>query len=361
MNIISKITIGSAFIFSVNTNAQQNEVSTAFITDNYQPVGVAVSKSNRTFVSFPNWLPEYQHAVVEVLPDGTLKPFPNEEWNNWTTNRKDKTQFVCVQNVVADQQNNLWVLDPANPQLGEAKPSGIKLVKINLDKNTVERIYTFPDDIAGKNSFLNDVSIDEKHHRAYFADPAQKAIIVLDLENGKSRKVLQNHPALTADPDFVFKLNDIEMRDSEGKPFSSNVNGIAITKDFEWFYFRPETDVKLYRIAAKYLFDFSLSDNDLAKHIEDLGNVGQSNGMIADSKGNIYLTGAMDKAIKRVCPDGTIEVLAQGNEFEWPDTFALSPDEDYLLVTISQINRMTWFNNGKDLTEKPFKVLKIKL
>jgi len=361
MNIISKIGILSALSIWFNANAQQNTVSTAFTTGNHQPVGVAIATSGRTFVSFPNWLPAFKISLAEVLADGRLKPFPDASWNNWLADRNDKTQFVCVQNVVADQQNNLWVLDPANPQLGEARQGGTKLVKINLGKDLVERVYYFPDSIAGRNSFLNDVRIDEKHGRAYFADPAQKAIIVLDLESGASRKVLNNHATLKADPNFVFRLNGIEMRDSKGNPFSSNINGIAITKDFEWFYFRAETDVKLYRIATRYLSDFSLSDEVLASHIQDMGTVGQSNGIIADSKGNIYLTAAMDKAIKRVSADGTITILAQGKDFEWPDTFALSADEGYLLVSISQINRMTWFNNGKDQTKKPFKVLKIKL
>jgi hypothetical protein len=50
-------------------------------------------------------------------------------------------------------------------------------------------------------------------------------------------------------------------------------------------------------MPTQYLADLSLSDEILAKHIEDLGNVGQSNGMMADSKGNIYLTDASNKMI----------------------------------------------------------------
>jgi quercetin dioxygenase-like cupin family protein/sugar lactone lactonase YvrE len=339
----------------------QAKVTTAFTTEDLQPVGITISPKNRRFVSFPNWLPAYKNAVAEVLADGSLRAYPDQDWNRWPEGKKNKTQFISVQNVLADKQNNLWVLDPATPKLGKAVIGGIKLVKINLDNDKVERTYTFPKDIAGENSFLNDVQIDEKHQMAYFSDPAQKALILLDLKTGLSKKVLQDHPSMKADPNFIFKISGLEMRDSKGKPFSSNVNGIALTRDNDWFYFRPETDIKLYRIATEYLSDFSLSDAGLAKNIQDMGDVGQSNGMISDSKGNIYLASAMEKSIKRVHPDGKIQILATGEEFQWPDTFALSPEEDYLLVSISQINRMSWFNNGKDLTIKPFKILKIKL
>src|SRR5688572_9969432 len=49
--------------------------------DRFQPTGVAVSKGGRIFVCFPKWSDDYQFAVVEVLQDGTVKPFPDEQWN----------------------------------------------------------------------------------------------------------------------------------------------------------------------------------------------------------------------------------------------------------------------------------------
>jgi len=56
---------------------------------------------------------------VEVGHDGTLKPYPDEEWNSWrnaqATTRTARDHFVCVQSVVADNRGNLWVLDPASP------------------------------------------------------------------------------------------------------------------------------------------------------------------------------------------------------------------------------------------------------
>src|SRR5688572_30447150 len=49
--------------------------------DRFQPTGIAVSRGGRIFVCFPKWSDDYQFAVVEVLQDGTVKPFPDEQWN----------------------------------------------------------------------------------------------------------------------------------------------------------------------------------------------------------------------------------------------------------------------------------------
>ena len=48
-----------------------------------QPAGIAVSHTGRTFVTFPWWSDRPEDSVAELLPDGTLKPFPSPYWNDW--------------------------------------------------------------------------------------------------------------------------------------------------------------------------------------------------------------------------------------------------------------------------------------
>ena len=88
----------------------------------HQATGVAVSADGRIFVNFPRWTEDSPVSVVEVSRDGTLKPYPDEEWNSWrnaeATTRTARDHFVCVQSVVADNRGNLWVLDPASPRAG---------------------------------------------------------------------------------------------------------------------------------------------------------------------------------------------------------------------------------------------------
>jgi hypothetical protein len=45
--------------------------------------------------------------------------------------------FICVQSVLVDDQDNLWVLDPVAPKMQEIVKGGPKLVKIDLATNQV--------------------------------------------------------------------------------------------------------------------------------------------------------------------------------------------------------------------------------
>ena len=73
-----------------------------------QVTGVGVSKkSGRMFVNFPYWSDQHSISVAEIV-NGQPKPFPNEEWNK---PGPAASHFVCVQSVVVDEQDNLWVFE----------------------------------------------------------------------------------------------------------------------------------------------------------------------------------------------------------------------------------------------------------
>jgi hypothetical protein len=97
-----------------------------------QITGVGVStKSGRIFVNFPYWSDDHSISVAEIV-DGRPKAFPNDEWNK---PGPAGSHFVCVQSVIVDDEDNLWVLDPAAPKMQEIVKSGPKLVKIDLATN----------------------------------------------------------------------------------------------------------------------------------------------------------------------------------------------------------------------------------
>ena len=69
--------------------------------DKYQVTGIAVSKTGRLFANFPHWEGDYKDAVVEVMPDGTTKPFPDGAWNSFSEKDSNTAgKWVCVQSVV---------------------------------------------------------------------------------------------------------------------------------------------------------------------------------------------------------------------------------------------------------------------
>lgn len=67
----------------------------------------------------------------------------------------------------------------------------------------------------------------------------------------------------------------------------------------------------------KYLADTSLSETELDDKIVDIGEVGVIHGLIADAKGNIFLTAAPDHVIKYWSPDRKLRTLVQDSRLLW--------------------------------------------
>ena len=329
----------------------------------YQPIGVKLAPStNRLFVSFPHHEP-YLYALTEIV-DGKPVIYPDTAWNTYTPDEPD-SHFVNVQDLYTDNRNFLWVLDsaPAGAAaiIGNKKSTTgkFKLVKIDLSDNTVKRTYNF-DDLPKDKSALNDVRVDNSKQLAYLSDPGLRAIVVLDLVSGKSRVVLKGDKSTVIDPVFVLHLDDKDVVDTSGKPFASAVNGIALTADNKYFYFRAINQTKLYRIETKYLANANLSDADLSAKVEMVAETGVCHGMIADKKDNIYLSDSPDHAIQYVTPDGKVHMLVQDDRIIWPDSFGIGND-GYLYFSCSQMNRLPKYNNGKDMVAYPYRVFKVKL
>jgi len=348
-----------SLLTSTSVFAQSAEVPLEEVAQfgRHQPIGVAVSQQKRIFVTFPKKKKDFDYSLAEIV-NGQRRPYPDATWNQWDSTQA-ATRFVNVQALFVDQNDALWVLDPANPDDEAPSIAGIKLLKINLATNKVERIYRF-EDLPRERSGLNDVRVDVKEQVAYLSDPKLAALVVLDLRTGKSRLVLQGHKSVMAAPGFVLRIDGKEVKDKNGKPFSSNVNGIALTHDYRYLYYRAINQTKLYRIETQYLRNAALPAAEVAKHVEEVGETGISHGMLADQAGNVYLTDSPNHAVRRVTPAGRLETVAKDGRLHWPDSFGLGPD-GYLYLTAAQINRTAKWNNGQDLVEYPFRLYRMKL
>lgn len=333
--------------------------------DPYRPIGVAVSSDNRLFVSFPKRDKDYLYGLVEVV-NGEPVAFPNKALNG--LEGADEHAFVSVQDLYIDDLDNLWVLDskpsPGGSIFGNtgeeaAKEGHFKLLKINLTTGQTERVYTF-DDLDKVHSGLNDVRVDTKRNLAYLSDPGLAAIVVLDLQTGRSRALLGQSTFTTADQDIVLSYRGKEMRDADGNPFRSNVNGIALTKDFEYFYFKPINKKELFRIKASLLADTTLSEEVLRSKVENRGDVGVTHGLEVDAKGNVFLSTSLDYSVKYMSPDGQLHTLVQDDRLLWPDSFGIGTD-GYLYFSCAQLMHDAVWNDGVAKTMLPYEIFKVRL
>ncbi|WBL24440.1 L-dopachrome tautomerase-related protein [Zunongwangia sp. HGR-M22] len=331
----------------------------------YMAIGLSVSSDNRVFVSFPYREGKpYKYGLTEII-EGKTVPYPNKAWNTHAGN--EKKRFVKVQDLYVDANDMLWILD-SKPSSGgsifgddgKAEAGKFKLLKINLKTDEFEHVYYF-EDLDKTVSGLNDIRIDTDKQLGYLSDPGQAAVVILDLKTGNTRTVLQNIEATKANPEVVLTYHGKEMRNKDGKPFSSNVNGIALTSDNKYFYFKPINKLNLYRIETKFLADASLSERELEAKVEDLGKVGITHGLIADQKGNVYLTNSVDYSVKYVSPkDGKVHTLVQDSRLLWPDSLGIGSD-GFLYFSCSQLQRQSFWNDGESNVEFPYQIFRVKL
>lgn len=354
-----------------NVQAQNNlpdyhssQLKTVIDLGAYQAIGVGVSPKNRVFISFPKRGGKYDMALAEVVK-GKKVVYPDNSWNN--VNNDLDHHFVNVQDLSVDAANNLWVLDskPAAKGAisglngGGSDQGYFKLVKFDLNKNKVAAIYHFKG-LDKSISGLNDVRIDVARQLAYLSDLGQKAIVVLDLKTDQARSILKDSKYTTADTSIVLTYGTHKMINAAGKPFVSNVNGIALSYDDQYFYFKPINCLELYKIKTQYLADSNLSEADLLSHVESAGTVGITHGLVEGPNGNVFLTNSTDYTIKYVTPQGKVHTLVQDKRLLWPDSMGIGTD-GYLYVSCSQLQREPAWNDGKNEVVLPYRIYKVKL
>ena len=318
-----------------------------------------MSKSGRLFVNFPRWSDRYLNAVVEVMPDGSTKPFPDQEWNQWDLKPASApTHFVCVQSIVVDDSDALWILDPAAPALASVVPGGAKIVKVDLKTNKVERVITFGEEVAKPDSYLNDVRFDLPRHTAYMTDSGHGGLVVLNLETGKAHRALDGHPSVMVEQGVQVVVDGKQLL-ANGKPPQFNADGIALSPDGEYLYYKPVTAVNLYRVKTDVLREASASAEQVGAAVEKVAKTFPTDGLWMDKSRNLYLSDVEHNAVARLTPDGKLERVVSDNRLQWPDTFTEGPDGS-IYISASNINNSPTYNKGKSTRTLPYMVFKFK-
>jgi sugar lactone lactonase YvrE len=311
----------------------------------HQVTGVAVAQDGRIFVNFPRWTEDAPVSVAEVMKDGSIRPYPDQRWNEWRNAKKDEMSpqdhWVCVQSVVADRQGNLWVLDPAAPAQDKVVAGGPKLVKIDLTTNQPSQTISFDETIAPQGSYLNDVRFSPDGRHVYITDSGVKgALIVIDLQSGKARRVLDGHPSTQTEKAVQVKADGQVLRRPDGRGVEFAADGIALTPDGRHLYWQAIKSKTLYRIATETLNSAQASDRDIGAKVETVGDNGVADGLLITRRGDrMIVTAPEEDALKVRLLSGQgsrPSVLVQDKQLRWPDSLAEGPD-GMLYFTTSRI------------------------
>ncbi len=332
--------------------------------NDFPVVGLAVSREGRIFASAP--AAKTGDKVVEInAKSGAMTPFPDKSWTS-ASSADAQRRWSVPQAMWVDKADHLWVLDSGVVTIS-SESQGIppKLVEFDLaDHSKMIRSYGFGDVVAPSDS-LNDVRIDLAHGHAYLTNIAKKgSLVVLDLKTGKSRQVLADDRSTFASPQSHFMMpNGEPAAGPNGKPLTIQADGIALSPDAAWVYYRPLTDHNYWRIPTAALRDESLSASELAKKAQFLGTGPMTGGLIMDEHGTLYGGDLEHASVVAMTLDPATHKLKSKlfiedkGRLSWADGFAIS--NGYLYIADSHL----WETSFKNHLPRsgPFTIFKVKL
>ena len=321
------------------------------------PSGIAPARDGRIFLSFPRLDATPAPATLAELIEGNAVPFPDELVNTFDPTDA-KHRFVSVHGIALGPGGRLLALDTGATSLERCDPKAAKLCVIDLDRNAIVHGIGFPDDICLTTTYLKDLVVDYTRGKAgyaYISDSGASgpnAIIVVDLDSGKSWRRLSGHASVrpTLRPGFGIATETGMMHTTVG------IDGIALSPDGRTLWWTPLGSYDFYSIDTEILVDPHANQEQLARHVvqHDTRDFA-SDGLDCDREGRVYFTDVTHGTLRRFIPaEKRYETLLHGERLLiWPDAVKLGPDRT-VYVTDSQINRMPKWNGGRDLREPPY-------
>ena len=348
--IILLISICTLFSFSYTLGDKPTEdpIGTLKVAYNMDlsPGNVAVSKGGRVF-STVHPLRRGDLQFMEIVGDNEYIPFPNKEMQS-TPETISNSNFDSPLGIVFDNRNRLWMVD-VGLTTGKARV-------FSYDINTKKELYRFeiPQEIASKGTFIQDLSIDEDNGFVYLADAMDPGIIVIDIKKGSFRRIVDLPSMGPEDIDMVI---DDKVQYFFGEPMRISIDPITISKDRETLYYGAMNGTKWYKLPTKVLRE-GASDNEIIKQISVVGKKPICDGAATDDEGNHYFTNLQNHSIDVLTKEGEYRTLKKDSLFDWPDNIRIHGD--WLYIAANQTHKSSAFTGDKDISEAPFRILKLK-
>ncbi|NIE73549.1 glyoxalase [Pantoea sp. Ap-967] len=322
---------------------------------------VALTSGGRLFVGLPRW-PGFEKtpSIAEVLPDGSLKPFPGGQWNAWAPGKPSAEALVKINTIHIFDDDTLWAIDQGE----DAGPKGInpgqKILQFDTRDGKLLRSISLPASVLPAGANLNDLRLDSEH--AYVTDSGLGAIIVVNLKTGEAVRRLAGHPSTQMAPERrPIGENGQPLLLADGSDHQVHSDPIEISPDGQWLYYQPLSG-PLWRVPTAALRDTRISEAELGKQVEFVHDTSPLTGTAMDSAGNVYL-GEYDRPrVSVYAPDGTLRVVAEDPRLWNPDAMIIS-DQRELYIPVPQSARMASNRGpgGQDAIVRPFMIYKVQL
>lgn len=317
---------------------------------------VTTSSDGRIFVNFPRIQGDKGMRIGEVLKNGKIIPYPNEDWNSWESGADADEKFVRTNSLRIGPDGLLWIVDTGTPSMGQNPLSGnaLKLVSINTETNKIVQIISL-DKVSKPSTFIDDLRI--SGNTVYLTDAGEPALIILDKTTGKGRRVLENHTSTT--DNLPIKAEGKIMKDEKGNEVRIHADQLEISPDGKWLYFQPASG-PLWKVETQYLNNPEISETELESKVSLFYSTPSTGGTAIDADGNVYLSDVNLKQIIKITPDGKESLVIKDERLLWADALWID-DNGYLWIPAGQLNRLAAFQNGINKVKFPVVIYKLKI
>ena len=336
-----------AIILSAGTAfAQHHNTLEVVAALEIRPGNVAVSKEGRVFSTIhPLGNPEIQ--LVEITGKKSYTAFPDNSYQNATGKASDNKLDTPL-GIRIDNNKVLWSID-IGLNLGKTR-----LFAFDIDSGKEVFRFDFPEHIAPKGSFIQDLAVDEVNGWVYLADIANPGILALNTKTKEVRR-FADKTVQTENIDMIIDGNVIHFA---GSPARVAVNPITLSADRNTLYYGAMNGTTWYQVPAK-LFRNGSSDDVISKAIMVKGPKPVSDGAATDKKGNHYFTNIQHKGIDVLTSGGELKPLYRNHKIDWPDNVALD-GKGWIYVTVNQLHKTPAFTGKDDQGVAPYYIYRIK-
>ncbi|XP_046570093.1 major royal jelly protein 1-like [Haliotis rubra] len=189
------------------------------------------------------------NVIIEKDGKAILRPFPS--WSMQTIGDCSAIQFS--QSMEIDPLTGwMWIIDTgiglmADPTETICPP---KLIIYDINRKRIVRTHVFPDHVASRSSFLNDIVLHRvggKAVLAYISDSGPAHIVTYDFRSDKSFTFADSSMLAESPPSSVVHIGN------RSYPETFPINGIAMSPDFRYVYYSSLAGTSLYRIPTTIL------------------------------------------------------------------------------------------------------------
>jgi sugar lactone lactonase YvrE len=334
-------------LFLTNNNLFAQDLITVAQMD-IRPGNVTVTANGDIFATIH---PFGNHSLqlVKIVKKKYI-PFPNKIWQREKNKPASISTFDTPLGITTDSKSNIWIID-----------IGINYGKTRLfafDSKTGTKTFelVFPEDVAPKGSFIQDLAVDDKNGFVYLADISNPGILVVNIKNQSVKRIKQHKTFLSEDVDMIIDNKIIQFGE---KPARVAINPITLSSDKDTLYYGAMNGKNWYSLSAKLIRE-NATDYDIENSIKKVSDKPISDGVATDNQGNHYFTNLTENGIDVYdVKSKRLKSLIRNPKLDWPDNVAIGKD-NYIYIAVNQLHKTTTFTGAEDSGKAPYYIYKIK-